>query len=130
MNRMLRHRRVVAAGIAAIGCAAAVPVATSAAASKPKVVTKTVGVGDDFFKPTKLTIKQKNAINFVWKKANFDSHNVTLVKGPKGVKHSKFTSITGTSGIHFKRQFTTPGTYHFICTIHPESMRLTVVVNK
>ncbi len=130
MNRMLRHRRAVAVGIAAVGCAAAVPVATSAAASKPKVVTKTVSVADDFFKPTKLTIKKNNAINFVWAKFNYDSHNVTLVKGPKGVKHSKFTSITGTSGIHLKRQFLTPGTYHFICTIHPESMRLTVVVKK
>ena len=48
---------------------------------QPKVVTKNVSVGDDFFKPTKLTINKKSAINFVWKKANFDSHNVTLVKG-------------------------------------------------
>ena len=55
---------------------------------------------------------------------------MTLVKGPKGVKHSKFTSITGTSGIHFKRQFLTPGTYHFICTIHPATMNLTVIVKK
>lgn len=127
---MLRHKRAVAAGIAALGCAAAVPVAAGATAAKHGVVTKTVSVGDDFFKPTKLTIKKRSAINFVWKKSNFDSHNVTLVKGPKGVKHSKFTSITGTSGIHFKRQFTAAGTYRFICTIHPESMRLTVVVKK
>ena len=125
-----RYKRAVTAGVAALGCAAVVPAATSAAASKPKLVTKTVNVADDFFKPTKLTIKQQNAISFAWKKSNFDSHNVTLVKGPKGVKHSRFTSITGTSAIHFKRQFTTPGTYHFICTIHPESMRLTVIVKR
>ena len=130
MNGMLRYKRVVTAGVAAVGCAVVVPAATSAAASKPKLVTKTVSVADDFFKPTKLTIKKQNAISFAWKKSNFDSHNVTLVKGPKGVKHSRFTSITATSGIHFKRQFTTPGTYHFICTIHPESMRLTVIVKK
>ena len=61
--------------------------AASAAASKPKVVTKTVSVGDDFYTPTKLTIKKKNAVNLVWNKSNFDSHNVTLIKGPKGVKH-------------------------------------------
>ena len=130
MNSMLRHRRVVAAAVAAIGCAATVPVAANAAASKRKVVTKTVSVADDFFHPTKLTIKKRNAINFVWKKSNYDSHNVTLIKGPKGVKHSKFTSVTGTSGIHFKRQFTTPGKYHFICTIHPTTMNLIVVVKK
>jgi plastocyanin len=130
MNRMLRQKRAVAAGVAGLGCAAVVPVATSPAASRPQVVTKTVSVADDFFKPTKLTIKKKNAVKFVWRKSNFDSHNVTLIKGPKGVKHSKFTSITGTSGIRFKRQFTTPGTYRFICTIHPLSMRLTVVVKK
>ena len=130
MNTMLKHRRAAAAGIAALGCAAVVPVATSAAASKPEVVTKKVSVGDDFFNPTKLTIKKKNAINFVWNKSNYDSHNVTLIKGPKGVKHSKFTSITGTIGIHFNRQFLTPGTYHFICTIHPGTMNLTVIVKK
>jgi plastocyanin len=89
-----------------------------------------VSVGDDFFRPTKLTIKKKNAMNFVWKKSNYDSHNVTLIKAPRGVKHSRFTSITGTSGIRFKRQFLTPGTYHFVCTIHPESMNLTVIVKK
>ncbi len=130
MNAMLKRRRAAAAGIAALGCAAVVPVATSAAASQPKVVTKKVSVGDDFFKPTKLTINKKSAINFVWNKSNFDSHNVTLIKGPKGVKHSKFTSITGTIGIHFKRQFLTPGTYHFICTIHPGTMNLTLIVKK
>ena len=129
MKGMLRYKPAVTAGVAAVGCAVAVPAATSAA-SKPTLVTKTVSVGDDFFKPTKLTIKKQNAISFAWKKSNFDSHNVTLVKGPKGVKHSRFTSITATSGIHFKRQFTTPGAYHFICTIHPESMRLTVIVKK
>jgi plastocyanin len=130
MKSMVQRKRWVAAGAAALGCAAVVPVPTSSAASQPKVVTKTVSVGDDYFKPTKLTIKKHNAINFVWKKSNFDSHNVTLTKGPKGVKHSKFTSITGTTGVHFKRQFTTSGTYHFICTIHPGTMNLTVVVKK
>ena len=42
-------------------------------------------------------------------------HNVTLRKGPKGVKRSQFTSINAVRGIHFKRTFLTTGTYHFVC---------------
>ena len=118
MNRMLKHRRAAAAGIAALGCAIVVPVATSAAASEPKVVTKKVNVGDDFFKPTKLTINKKNAINFVWNKSNFDSHNVTLIKGPKGVK--PFASDIANSGYTFKRKLTKAGTYQFDCSLHNE----------
>jgi plastocyanin len=30
----------------------------------------------------------------------------------------------------FKHAFPTPGTYNFICTIHPKKMKLTVTVKK
>jgi len=94
------------------------------------VVVKKVSVADDFFGPAKLTIKKGNAINFVWKQTNYDSHNVTLIKAPKGVKRAGFTSVTGAIGLHLKRTFTAPGTYHFECTIHPGTMNLTVTVNR
>lgn len=97
---------------------------------KKKVFTKTVKVVDDYYAPTNVTLKKGNAINWVWSKYNYDSHNVTLMKGPKGVKKSQFKSVTGTSGIHFKRTFVKPGTYHFECTIHPATMYLTVIVKR
>jgi plastocyanin len=128
------HERKAALVAAALCAAVAIPVASSSAASqttkKPRVITRAVSVADDYFAPTKLTIKKGNRINFVWKKTNYDTHNVTLRKSPRGVRHSKFTSINAVSGIHFKRTFTTSGTYHFICTIHPSAMNLTVIVKK
>ena len=127
----IQRKGPIAAAVAAVVCAVVVPISSGAStARQAKVVVKKVKVADDFFAPTKLTIKKGNQINFVWQNTNYDTHNVTLRKGPKGVKHSKFTSINAVSGIHFKRTFLTPGTYHFVCTIHPGTMNLTVVVKR
>jgi plastocyanin len=125
----LRRTPTAVAVAALVAAAVIVPVATSSAAKKkPKKVVKTIKVLDDFYAPSKLSIKKNTELKWVWSKQNYDSHNVTLSKGPKGIKTSKWTSATGTSGINFNRTFTKPGTYHFYCTVHPESMKLTVVV--
>jgi plastocyanin len=128
----IKRKGPIAAVIAAVVCGAVVvPISSGAStARQAKVVVKKVKVADDFFAPTKLTIKKGNQVNFVWPNTNYDTHNVTLRKGPKGVKHGKFTSINAVRGIHFKRTFLTPGTYHFVCTIHPGTMNLTVVVKR
>ena len=128
----IKRKGPIAAGVAAVVCGAVVvPISAGAStAHSAKVVVKKVKVADDFFAPTKLAIKKGNQINFVWQNTNYDTHNVTLRKGPKGVKHSKFTSINAVRAIHFKRTFLTPGTYQFVCTIHPGTMNLTVVVKR
>jgi plastocyanin len=127
---MTRHKKMTSLAVLALGAAAAiVPVAASSAgASTPKKVIKTVKVQDDFYAPIKLRLNTGTEVRWVWSKSNFDSHNVTLIKGPKGIKAKAWTSATGSSGIIFNRTFTKPGTYHFQCEIHPESMNLTVVV--
>jgi plastocyanin len=126
----LRHPRSAALATCALGCVGLVQVATSLGAThKPKPVVKKVKVADDYFSPTKVTIKKGNSVNWVWSKSNYETHNVTLFKGPKSIKKSKFTSIDASSGIHFKRTFTVPGTYHFECTIHP-GMNIVVTVKK
>ncbi len=99
-------------------------------AAKAKLVVKRVNVIDDAFRPGKLTIKVGQAVDFVWSDNNFDSHNVTLLSGPKGVNKHKFTSITGSTGLHFQRTFTIAGKYHFYCTIHPTMMNLYLTVTK
>ena len=121
---------VALVGVAAVAGVSGSLAGTTKPASKPKPVVKTVAVKDDVYAPTTLKIKVGNEVNWVWDKNNYDSHNVTLTKGPKGISNKKYTSVTGTSGILFERAFTTPGTYHFECTIHPESMTMTVVVSK
>ena len=126
--RPLRHPRSVALVACAVGYAAIAPVA-SGAGHKPKPVVKKVQVGDNFFSPTKLTIRKGNSVNWVWSNTNYGTHNVTLIKGPQGVKKSRFTSIDGARGLHFKRTFTTTGTYRFECTIH-QSMNIAVTVKR
>ena len=103
--------------------------------------TKKVKVVDDYFSPSKVTVKKNKKVAFKWASDNLNSHNVTLTKGPKGVKPKKKpcakgkitkcnTSATGSIGINFKPTFNKPGTYKFVCTIHPTVMKATVKVKK
>jgi plastocyanin len=128
----IKRKGPIAAVVAAVVCGAViVPISSGATtAGQARVVVKKISVADDVFTPTKLTIKKGNQINFVWQDTNYETHNVTLRKGPQGVKRSMFTSINAVAGIHFKRTFLTPGTYRFVCTIHPGTMNLTVVVKR
>jgi plastocyanin len=128
----MKRNTLTVAGAALVAAAAvAVPVTAGAtSAHVAKATAKKVTVADDYFSKSKLKIKKGGSVNFVWSAQNFESHNVTLVKGPKGVKRSKYTSITGSTGIHFKRAFTKPGVYQFVCTIHPGTMILTLTVAK
>jgi plastocyanin len=103
---------------------AAAAVSAAAGGAKPVKVT----VADDYYGPTKVTIKKGKSVKWVWNAYNTDSHNVTLNSGPKGVNRGKFKSPTGTIGLHFQKQFTKPGTYKFLCTLHRTVMKMTVVV--
>jgi plastocyanin len=129
---MSRYRKSMGAfGVLALSSgagAALLPTPSLAKAKRP--VVKVVKVQDDFYSPKKLTIRRGNQINFVWDKNNIDTHNVVFITGPKGVSPDKFSSGTAFTGVKFKRTFTKLGTYHFKCTIHPATMRLTVIVKK
>lgn len=142
---MLKRGLAIIAGIAAAG-AIALPAVTSADSS-PQVLrgNSSVKVGDDFFDPTTLTVKKNDKVKFAWDASNTNSHNVTLKKGPKGVKLGCKTSgkdafspliskcnksSTGAIGIKFSKKFDVAGKYDFICTIHPDVMKLTVTVKK
>jgi plastocyanin len=87
-----------------------------------------VKVLDDFFKPTNVKIKKNKKVTWKWGN-DFNTHNVTLKKGPKGVKKSKFSSQTSSAeGFKFTKKFKKPGKYNFYCTIHPDVMKMTVKV--
>lgn len=120
----------VLAGVAALvllGTTAASAQAPGAGSGqKPKLVT----VNDFYFGPTSVTVKQGGTVKWVWSAANTYPHDVHLKQGPKGLKQkaSYSTKTTAVTDAEFKKAFPTPGTYHFICTIHPTEMHLTVVV--
>ena len=111
------------AAVALLGAPAA-----AAKAPKPTVVT----VNDFYFGPSSVTIKKGATVKWIWSSANTYPHDVHLKKGPKGLKNkgSYSTKTTAVTEAEFKKTFTTPGTYKFICTIHPTEMHLTVTVKK
>ena len=105
--------------------------------------SKTVKVKDDFFVPgfpNVVKVKKDAKVKFKWNDMNVNTHNVTLKKGPKGVKKSKpctggkitkcNKSGSGAIGIKFNPKFNKKGTYNFICTVHPTVMKVTVKVKK
>jgi plastocyanin len=91
-------------------------VAAAPAAAK----TKSVKVGDDFFKAKSVTVHKGTTIRWNW--IGHDVHNVVVQKGPK-----HFQSGLKSKG-HFARKLKTRGTYKIICSIHQPDMRMTIKV--
>lgn len=119
---------VGAIAIALCGVAVGGPGATAKTAAKPKLVS----VADFYFGPDQVTIKRGGTVKWVWAASNTYPHDVHLKQGPKGLqnKGSYSTKTTAVTNARFTRSFETPGTYRFICTIHPTQMKLTVTVLK
>lgn len=127
----MRSLKLVAVAVVALALSGAVATAADAPSnsrSKPKEVS----VADFYFGPEKLTLKKGQSVDWVWAEANTYPHDVHLKSGPKGLKGkaSYSTRTTAVTDAEFEKTFTTPGTYHFICTIHPTQMRMTIVVKK
>jgi plastocyanin len=125
----MRRRIMLSAAVAAVALAAVVPL--TAAAPEVRSKTTQVTVADDYFAPTDLKIKKGSKVKWVWSDENLDTHDVVLTgTHPKKVKKSDFRSSSGAVGITFKRKFTVPGKYGFICTYHRGVMRLDLKVKK
>jgi plastocyanin len=117
-----------AAAVCLAAAGLAVTPAQAGKAAKPKVVS----VADFYFGPSALTISKGSTVKWVWAPTNVESHDVHLKKGPKGLKQKATysTKTTAVTNATFKHAFPTPGTYNFICTIHPTKMKMTVTVKK
>ena len=118
--------------LAVCAVALALPGAGATAMAKPKPQTKKVTVNDFYFGPTSVTIKKNDKIKWVWSAFNSAPHDVHLKQGPKGLKNkgTYSTKTTAVTNAQFVKQFATPGTYKYICTIHPTEMKMTVTVKK
>jgi plastocyanin len=129
---LTRALKLVAIAVAALALSGAAATAANAPAKKPSAKPKKVTVADFYFGPEKVTLKEGQSINWVWAEANTYPHDVHLKSGPKSLKQKATysTKTTAVTNAEFEKKFTTPGTYHFICTIHPTQMHLTVVVKK
>jgi plastocyanin len=105
---------------------------TATAAQAPKKPPVKVTVNDFFFAPASVAIRKGRAVKWIWSSTNTYPHDVHLKKGPPNLKNkgrysTKTTAVTEAS---FQRTFETPGTYKFICTVHPDEMRMTLTVKR
>jgi plastocyanin len=129
---MRRTRKLRA--LAAVVCVAAVALlaVSAATAQAPKQPPVKVTVNDFYFAPTAVTIKKGRAVKWTWSSYNTYPHDVHLKKGPAALKNkSRFsTTTTAVTEAHFQRTFEVPGTYKFICTVHPSEMKMTVTVKR
>ena len=125
-------RRLVALTVALALAAVALSGVTAASARAPRKPPVKVTVNDFFFAPTAVTIRKGLAVKWVWASTNTYPHDVHLKKGPANLerKGSYSTKTTAVSGAHFQKTFETPGTYKYICTIHPDEMRMTITVKR
>src|SRR3954447_7047129 len=85
--------------------------------------TVTVGPqGQMRFTPSAVTIPAGDTIQWTWGSNN---HSTTSGSGtPNGLWNSGVLS----QGSNYSRQFTTPGTFPYYCTVHGASMNGTITV--
>jgi hypothetical protein len=92
-----------------------------------KAATRTITLGDNFFKPKAITIRKNTILKFVWGPNNqgtMDFHNVA------GVRGNKFdaTEDTMRPDRPFRKRFTKNSTV--VCTIHSTTMILKVRIKR
>lgn len=81
-------------------------------------VSGQVVIKDFMFVPTTLTVKAGTMVT--WENKDEEPHTVYSDTG-------LFRSNAIDSGEAFSVRFDTPGTYHFVCTIHPRMVGTIVV---
>jgi plastocyanin len=88
-----------------------------------------IDVRDKYFSPALVNIAKGESIRWVWSPLNADAHNVDLITGPAGVRRLDFSTPNSPSiNFEFRRTFTVPGKYDFVCSIH-HLMTMTVEVS-
>lgn len=115
---MRRSTRMIAAllagGVAALGCFVTLAPAAQAAS------VHAVAMSNYAFAPSAITVHVGDSIS--WTNHDQAPHNIVTTSGPATI-----TSPTLSDGQSWSYTFTTPGTYHYICGVHPD-MHATVVV--
>jgi len=90
-----------------------------AQAQTAPVAGQTVDIKNFAFAPSTLTVKVGTTVTWINKDA--DAHTVT------SQQHGPLKSAPLSTGNSYSYTFTTPGTYNYLCTIHP-FMTATVTV--
>jgi plastocyanin len=129
-----RHRLLLAlaafvlvAAVAA-GCSSSKKSAATTTTAKATTTTAasvntgaTIEISEYQFSPETVTVKAGQAV--VWKNMGNVAHTVTETSTPR-----TFGSADINPGQTFTQTFGTPGTYAYVCSIHPDRMHGTIVV--
>lgn len=97
---------------------------TAPAASTGGSKTASVQMKNIAFTPTAVTVAKGGTVK--WTNEDTVGHDVTKKTGP-GPKFSSGAAGGLQKGDTFQQKFTTAGTVHYVCTVHP-NMKATVTV--
>jgi plastocyanin len=92
--------------------------ATAAPAAAPAAAAATIDLKAFMFGPSTLTIPAGTRVT--WKNSDAEPHTVVSVDG-------KFRSGALDQGDSFSFKFDAPGTYRYVCSIHPQMVGTVVV---
>jgi plastocyanin len=104
--------------MAATGAGAGTVAASAPAPEAEAARTVNVTVGDDFYRPARLTVSRGTRV--VWRFRGREEHNVTVASGPQ-----RFHSPDQRTG-SFARTLRRTGRYTVVCTLHGQMMRIRV----
>jgi plastocyanin len=104
----MRKGRVFLAVAAMVAASACGGDSTGPASGGTPVSTNQVSIGNDFFNAPNIVVPAGTTVTWTWNSGSTD-HNVTF---------SDATSGDRAGGATYSRQFTTPGTFSYHCTLH------------
>ena len=129
-----RHRLLLIAvtlalvgSMAAVGCSKSSKSAATTTTKATTTTAKSVNAGavitiSEFqFSPAKVTIKAGQSVE--WKNEGNVAHTVTETTTPR-----TFASTDINPGQTYTQTFDKPGTYNYVCSIHPDRMQGSIVV--
>jgi hypothetical protein len=79
-------------------------------------------VGDDFFRPSRITAKAGETVT--WRFNNARPHSVSVANGPRGFSSHYMGQVGGT----YSFTPTVRGSYRLVCMVHPTTMAQTLEV--
>jgi plastocyanin len=72
------------------------------------------------FSPQNITVVMGTNNTIVWKNNDVAAHTITFTSAPSGVTASSLSDSSDLgAGTSYTVTLTTPGTYHYKCSIHP-----------
>jgi plastocyanin len=109
--------------IAVLAAIAAVTAGITASAFA--ATTHIVSVRDDSFSKSSITIPRNDTVTWKWRNTG-DDHQV---KSPSSSPVA-FRSAMRSGNFSYSHKFSKTGTYKIFCTVHPDTMKITVKVKR